>query len=157
MLIQKLRFSGEFLKRGFWLYAWEIKHGERRVYYIGRTGDSSSQFASSPFSRLGQHLDLRPTATANMLLRHLRRLELDPVACAYELFAFGPIFPEQETLAKHREIRDKIAPLESALAEHMRSRGLEVLGIHGSKGIADPEMLAEIISEFQNSSLGNPI
>ena len=76
MRLPHLKFSGAILERGFWLYAWRIENGSREFFYVGRTGDSSSQYAASPFSRLGQHLDIRPNATANMLLRHVRRLKL---------------------------------------------------------------------------------
>ena len=150
MVLQRVKFSGAILQRGFWLYAWEIKFRESKMYYVGRTGDSSSQFAASPFSRLSQHLDVRPTAAANMLLRHLRRLKIDPLDCTFELMAFGPKFPEQETLNKHREIRDQISPLESALADFLKSRGCDVIGTHGSKGVADPTLLAEVLLAFEN-------
>lgn len=148
MRLHKLKFSGAILDRGFWLYAWRIECHEKVFFYVGRTGDSSSQYAASPFSRLSQHLDARPNATANMLLRHVRRLGLDPLQCSFELFAFGPIFSEQPTLELHRKYRDHIAPLESALAEFLRSKGCDVVGNHGSKGKADPKLLAEVQSAF---------
>ena len=89
------RFDGRILQRGFWLYVWIITHEEQEFLYVGRTGDSSSQFASSPFSRIGQHLDLRSNAKGNSLLRNIRRENLDPMACTFELFAVGPLFEEQ--------------------------------------------------------------
>ena len=49
-------FDGALLKRGFWLYVCRIAYGRRSVLYVGRTGDSSSPHASSPFTRIGQHL-----------------------------------------------------------------------------------------------------
>jgi hypothetical protein len=53
----KVYFEGGFLKRGFWLYVWEVTTPRRgRYYYVGRTGDSSSLKAQSPFIRMGQHL-----------------------------------------------------------------------------------------------------
>lgn len=118
------------------------------VYYVGRTGDSSSRFAASPFSRLGQHLDVRAKAPANMLLRQIRKAGLDPLKCKYELVAFGPLFPEQTTLEQHRMYRDRIAPLETALALHMKKRGFCVLGKHGSKGMPEPELLREVERAF---------
>ena len=40
--------DGAMLRRGFWLYVWEITtpNGEK-VLYVGRTGDSSSPNAQS--------------------------------------------------------------------------------------------------------------
>ena len=39
----ELNFNGELLQRGFWLYIWEIKTPKKKhLYYVGRTGDSSS-------------------------------------------------------------------------------------------------------------------
>ena len=50
--LQSLSFSGELLQRGFWLYVWEVTAADgRTVHYVGRTGDSSSPNAQSPFTR----------------------------------------------------------------------------------------------------------
>jgi hypothetical protein len=148
MHVHRVNFSGAILERGFWLYAWRIAAGAEEVYYVRRTGDSSSKYAASPFARLGQHLDVRPKAPANMLLRQIRKAGLDPLKCEYKLMAFGPLFPEQATLEAHRKYRDLIAPLETALAEFMRRRGLRVLGQHGSKGTPEPNLLREIERAF---------
>ncbi|UTV80892.1 hypothetical protein MQE22_12910 [Acidithiobacillus sp. YTS05] len=130
MNLHQISFSGALLERGFWLYVWRVKQNEQTVLYVGRTGDSSSQHASSPFSRLGQHLDVRPTAKANTLLRNIRAAGLDPTAGAYELLAIGPLFPEQTTMEAHRMYRDIVAALESALASHLRKSGHTVIGKH---------------------------
>lgn len=148
MRIHRVDFSGAILERGFWLYAWRIAAGAEEVYYIGRTGDSSSRYAASPFARLGQHLDVRPSAQGNMLLRQIRKAGLDPLKCEFNLVAFGPLFQEQTTLEAHRKYRDLIAPLETALAEFMRERGFRVLGSHGSKGVPDPELLHAVERAF---------
>src|SRR3546814_20432131 len=89
MKVHRISFEGGLLERGFWLYAWLLKCGADQAVYVGRTGDSSSQFAASPFSRLGQHLDVRPSATANMLLRHVQTLGWAPLTCQYEIVEFG--------------------------------------------------------------------
>lgn len=148
----KVSFSGALLERGFWLYVWRVNCGASRiVHYVGRTGDSSSHNAASPFGRLSQHLDMREKATANMLLRHLRRIGIDPLGCHFELFAVGPMFPEQATLDLHRQFRDRIAPLEAALAERLRSCGLEVLGKHPRVSNPDPALLVEIHRVFEQA------
>lgn len=134
MKVLKVSFDGAILQRGFWLYAWRITHKKREVFYVGRTGDSSSRYAASPFSRLSQHLDVRPNATANMLLRHVRKLGFAPLECKYDLVAFGPIFAEQGNLEDHRKYRDRIAPLETALAVLLREANYEVIGKHGASG-----------------------
>lgn len=149
MNLHRASFSGAMLERGFWLYAWRISCGEQQFFYVGRTGDSSSQYAASPFSRLGQHLDIRGKAKGNTLLRHVRTQNLDPFKCAFELVAFGPLFPEQATLALHREFRDQIAPLETSLAQMLRSRGLHVVGTHGVSGSPDPALQAEVERVFK--------
>lgn len=149
MNLHRTSFSGAMLERGFWLYAWRIRCGEQRFFYVGRTGDSSSQYAASPFSRLGQHLDIRINAKANTLLKHVLARKLDPLKCAFELLAFGPLFPEQDTLALHRKFRDQIAPLETSLAQMLRSRGLHVVGAHGVSGSPDPVLQAEVERVFK--------
>jgi hypothetical protein len=148
MRVHRLSFSGAILERGFWLYAWRITCGSQVAFYVGRTGDSSSRFAASPFSRLGQHLDVRPKAAANMLLRHVRKLGFEPLNCNFELVAFGPLFSEQSTLELHRSHRDRIAPLEGALAKLLVSRGFRVVGAHGTKGTPEPALLHAVQEAF---------
>jgi hypothetical protein len=70
--VARLRFEGALLRRGFWLYLWKVHSGARLLVYVGRTGDSSSSFAASPFIRAGRHLDLKEKAKANALVRQLR-------------------------------------------------------------------------------------
>jgi hypothetical protein len=119
MRAHRLEFTGAILERGFWLYVWHVTCARKSFVYVGRTGDSSSRYAASPFNRLGQHLDLRESATANMLKRHIERAGLDPAASKFKLFAVGPIFPEPKGIRLHRMHRDIVAPLEAALARHM--------------------------------------
>jgi hypothetical protein len=66
-----VRFAGGILQRGFWLYVWEVMTQEgKALYYVGRTGDSSSTNAQSPFNRMSQHLGF--AKNSSMLRRHLR-------------------------------------------------------------------------------------
>ena len=60
-----MTFDGHLLNRGFWLYVWRIQGPVSHHVYVGRTGDSSSAHASSPFKRIGQHLDPSPNAKGN--------------------------------------------------------------------------------------------
>lgn len=151
MRIHRVSFDGSLLERGFWLYAWLLKNGVEKAVYVGRTGDSSSQFAASPFSRLSRHLDVRPSATANMLLRQVKKLGWNPFNCQYELVAFGPIFPEQTELDLHRSKRDIIAPLETELASLFRGEGFNVVGSHGKQRPTDKFLSDQIAAAFHKA------
>ena len=141
-----ITFDGRVLNRGFWLYVIDIGTPLGQRLYVGRTGDSSSANASSPFSRIGQHLDLRPRAKGNALARNLLGAGIDPATCSMEMIAVGPIFPEEKEFASHRRIRDQVAALEKGLAQALQERGYTVLGKHSSSVPAEPGKLAEITS-----------
>ncbi|MBL6974731.1 MAG: hypothetical protein ISR64_03275 [Deltaproteobacteria bacterium] len=142
----EMSFDGSLLQRGFWLYVWTVQANDRTVLYVGRTGDSSSPNASSPFRRIGQHLDSRPNAKGNAMARQLKTEGVDPTKCRFEMLAFGPIFPEQETMAEHRVIRDRVAALERKLADHLKGRGHTVIGTHPRKRPLD-EQTTELLDE----------
>ena len=125
-----MSFDGHLLARGFWLYVWDIRGSSSRQLYVGRTGDTSSPNAQSPFCRIGQHLDPRPNAKGNALARQLARAGIDSSTCSFEMTAVGPIFPEQESFEEHKPLRDQMAALERALADRLRDRKYEVLGTH---------------------------
>lgn len=114
--LHELTFPGDMNRRGFWLYVWRIESPIGELLYVGRTGDSSSLNAASPIKRMGQHLDAK--AKGNMLYRHLRCKGIDPETCAkFQLFAYGPLAPEEESRCNHRRQRDKAAALEKRLAD----------------------------------------
>jgi hypothetical protein len=139
-----MRFDGALLGRGFWLYVWRITDGTRSVLYVGRTGDSSSPNASSPFKRIGQHLDTGPNAKSNALARQLKRAGLPPERCTFEMIAAGPLFPEQVDMDRHKVFRDQAGALERALADHLRASGHNVIGSHPPKAPFDKELCAEL-------------
>jgi len=145
MKVHEITFGGSLLERGFWLYVWRISERDKVALYVGRTGDSSSQYAASPFNRLGQHLDIRPTATANTLLRNIQKEGFTPEKCKFELVSVGPLFPEQSTLHLHRKYRDIVAPLERALADHLKKKGYKVLGKHPKAGSFDQTIFRKVI------------
>ncbi|MBS7662637.1 hypothetical protein I0D00_11905 [Pseudomonas lalucatii] len=140
-------FTGKILKRGFWLYVWRISSGEKTVWYVGRTGDSSSANAASPFGRLSQHLDLRPSAKANMLATNLRNSDMIPDECEYNLLTLGPLFPEQSDFEDHKPYRDIVGKLEAELAYTLSQRGLLVLGTHPKRGDFDKTLFTEVLSK----------
>jgi hypothetical protein len=119
-------FNGELLARGFWLYVWDITTPQKRhLYYIGRTGDSSSNNAQSPFNRMGQHLGFN--AKNNVLRRSLESKDVDPEKCAFRLVAHGPILSEAGNSEEHSKSRDRIAAMEKALALALVEAGYEVM------------------------------
>jgi len=143
-----IKFEGRILERGFWLYVWKIFDGTHTVLYVGRTGDNSSPYASSPFGRVGQHLDSRSKAKANSLYRNLRREKLKPMNCSFEMYALGPLYPEQKSWKEHQKYRDVVAPIEAALAVHLGDRGYRVIGNHGSRKALDEKLFRRVTLAF---------
>jgi hypothetical protein len=146
-----MSFDGEILRRGFWIYVWRITEGDKAVLYVGRTGDSSSSNASSPFARIGQHLDSRPKARGNALARQLKHAKIDPLLNKFEMMAVGPIYEEQKSFDDHVPIRDKMAALERGVAEELKRRGYQVVGQHQSKETLDDGLFREVMEFFHDS------
>ena len=147
--LHQLEFDGALLARGFWLYVWEIttKDGGK-VHYVGRTGDSSSLNAQSPFARLSQHLSRN--GKSNALRRNLEEHKLIAEECqAFRLFACGPIFSESHSEVNHRHSRDVIAALEKALADAMCGAGYEMLNKVTCRKPLDPELWREVAGTFR--------
>ena len=147
--LHELSFDGALLARGFWLYVWEIttKNGGK-VHYVGRTGDSSSLNAQSPFARLSQHLGRNEKS--NALRRNLERHQLIAEECwAFRLFACGPILPEIQSEAKHRRSRDIVAALEKALADAMHAAEYVMLNEVACRKPLDPELWRAVVAVFR--------
>lgn len=122
----ELMFQGAILERGFWLYVWDITtEGKNHLYYVGRTGDSSSNNAQSAFNRMGQHLGFNKNS--NVLRPRLESKGIDANRCAFRLVAYGPILDEAKTLEQHRLRRDRVAAMEKALADAMTKAGYMVI------------------------------
>ena len=131
----ELVFDGGLLERGFWLYVWEITTPEgAHLCYVGRTGDSSSMNAQSPFNRMGQHLGFNDKS--NPLRRYLGTEGIEPEKCSFRLVTHGPILEEAKIPSEHRERRDRIGAMEKALAAAMCRIEL------------DTEMFADIRAAF---------
>ncbi len=139
-----MSFDGNVLARGFWLYVWDIRGPSFRRLYVGRTGDSSSPNAQSPFRRIGQHLDPNPNAKGNALGRQLRRADIDPLSCTFEMLAIGPIFPEQDKMEQHVPIRNQVAALERALADFLQRQGYDVPGSHPHPVPPDEQLFTQV-------------
>ena len=145
-----MSFDGSVLKRGFWLYIWRIQSPTKTFFYVGMTGDISSINASSPFDRIGQHLNFRPNAKSNSLARALAKQGVEPSRCDFAMICVGPIFPEQDSRDRHDECRDITAALERDLAQHLKDQGLAVLGTHASKKTPQPELLIEVLEKIRD-------
>ena len=143
----ELNFNGELLQRGFWLYIWEIQTPKKKhLYYVGRTGDSSSINAQSPFNRMGQHLSVKNKG--NVLRRHLEGKNIDPETCSFRLIAHGPILKETNNKDEHRKRRDSIASMEKALADEMAATGYNVINTVNSRTKLNVAKFASVRAAF---------
>ncbi len=137
------QFDGSLLRRGFWVYVVEIASMSRKHYYVGRTGDTSSPFASSLFDRLSAHLNQKPSAKGNSLYKRFLTSLIAPNV--YRVICNGPQFEQQVNMASHRPLRDQMAALESHVAELLRSRRYSVIGAHPRARPADAALLERVL------------
>ena len=103
-----------------------IHTDKEKLFYVGRTGDSSSPNAAAPYARFGQHLG--SNKNANALRRNLEKLGLclDDIR-AYDFVFYGPIFPETKDCKVYNPRRDSVAALEKQLAESLTKADYTVL------------------------------
>lgn len=142
-----VEFEGGLLERGFWLYVWEIKTpGGKLVYYVGRTGDSSSPHAQAPFNRMSQHLGF--AEASNTLRKQLKGRKLTPEKCSFRLVAHGPVLPEGSGMVEHRKQRDIIAGVEKELADAMNEAGYDVLNEVHSRKPLDQKLWLQVKKAF---------
>lgn len=135
------------IQRGFWLYVWRIASPAGELLYVGRTGDSSSANAASPFTRMGQHLSTNPRQ--NMVRKRLEGRGVSPETCtSFDLIAHGPIFDETKDWQTHKERRDVVAALEKELAESLKLSGYEVLNEVKSRHDLDVRRWATVREAF---------
>ena len=146
--IETLKFNGAMTERGFWLYVWKIASPKGELLYVGRTGDSSSPNASSPFARMGQHFGKNEKAAA--IINHLKKKKVVPKECGeFELVAYGPLFPEVEDMGNHRAPRDKVAALEKKLADALRCGEYQVMNTVHSKKNLERDLWQEVREAFK--------
>jgi len=139
-----MSFQGEILERGFWIYVWEIKCNDKSYIYIGRTGDSSSPNAASPFNRIGQHLNFKENAKGNSLAKRLTEVGVNPSISTFRMQAIGPLYPEQESFEKHCHYRDRMATIEFEVAKCLSSKGFNVIGQHHKGSHVEETILSDI-------------
>ena len=147
MPMHTAQIPAELLQRGFWLYVWEIEtNNETKVFYVGRTGDSSSSHASAPYSRMSQHLG--KNQNNNTLKRHLDKKGLK--AKEFFLHAYGPIFPEENIFEEHKAKVDVVAAYEKELCDLLKNKlGLEVLNTVNCNKVLDKDGWAPIEIAFK--------
>lgn len=143
---EQVSFTGKVLQRGFWLYVWEISTSTKVLYYVGRTGDSSSPKAQSPFNRMCEHLSLNERS--NVLRRLLHAQGIDPEKCNFRLVAYGPILSEAADFEDHRPLRDVIAALEKALATALTEAGYDVINKVHCRISLDENLFSKVRSVF---------
>lgn len=145
--VSRATFGGAILKRGFWLYLVEVVSSSgRRAVYVGRTGDTSSPYAASLFTRIAGHLNDRKSAKANSLLKRLIEHDLACTDCSYRLVGIGPVFDQQANMEQHKPLRDEMAGLERAVADYLREQGHDVLGDHPKPRMVDAALLATVLN-----------
>ncbi len=147
----KLSLPGAMLARGFWLYVWEVTTATGELWlYVGRTGDSSSPNAQSPFSRLSQHLSRNPKS--NALRRNLMNAGVDADTCtSFDLYCYGPILEECATMELHRPARDTIAGLEKGLRDALHRARYRVLNEVKSRHPIDGALMRRAIKAFSTT------
>lgn len=145
--LQSLEFSGSLLKRGFWLYVWEIDcGGGRKVHYVGKTGDKSSGVSQSAFDRLSKHLG--SNKHNNALRRHLAAHSVDAEQCHFRFWSLGPLHFGEIT-SSHATLCDTTSALECALAREMREAGYTVLNEVKCRQSLDEHMFGQVRQIFR--------
>jgi hypothetical protein len=147
--VHVMSFEGQLLARGFWVYVWRVSHPKGVCFYVGQTGDAGYAKAQSPFNRVGSHLDLRETAKANTLAKQLNARGVDPLSCAFELVAVGPIHPEQSCKDDHTPCWNDVVAAERQLAELLQQRGYDVIGKNYYKATGNPVIVEQLLDIFR--------
>ncbi len=144
----KLVIPVALLERGFWLYVWRVEApGGKFFYYVGRTGDNSSPYATPPYQRMGQHLGHQKSQ--NALRKHLLERDIKPEDCrAFHLIAHGPLFPQAEDMEAHKKPRDIVAALEKALADALKEAGYEVMNTLRCRKPLDVDLFTSVQTAF---------
>ena len=144
----EVAFDGQILRRGFWVYVVEVTSANGRFISVGRTGDTSSPHAGSLFTRITTHLNQSKNAKGNSLLKCLVAQQLECVDCSYRFIGLGPIFEQQSSMELHCPLRDQMAALERAVADHLRGKGYHVVGDHPRSGAVPSELLTAVLEEL---------
>lgn len=94
-----MSFDGAMLRRGFWLYVWEITSEDGlTVYYLGTTAGKYSRVAKSAHTTAAFQLGRGTNNDA--LRRHLERVGVGAETSHFRFHAYGPRF-SASPLRKH--------------------------------------------------------
>jgi hypothetical protein len=142
-----LTLPAAMLERGFWLYVWRVEAPAGEYLYVGRTGDTSTPYATPPYQRMGQHLGHQKNQ--NALRKYLESNGIEPERChAFHLIAHGPLFPQAQDMASHLAPRDIVAALEKALAEALTAAGYDVMNTVYCRKPLDARLFAKVQAAF---------
>lgn len=144
-----VELDGGMLRRGFWLYVWEITTPDgEKVLYVGRTGDNSSPYAQSLFNRLGQNLGR--LANASMVRNNLEKRGIDPARCRFRMVGHGPIFDEvpDKDFEAHKPLRNEVGAIEKQLADDLKAAGYDVMNEVRWKAPLDQELYEPVRAAF---------
>jgi len=143
----EILLEGGTLRRGFWLYVWEVTTPDnQKLLYVGRTGDISSPKASSPFNRMGQHLG--SVEANNMLRTHLGKRDMSPEDCCFRFVAHGPILNEATDWEGHVPRRDIVGGLEQKLEQELSQAGWDVMNTVTGRFALDEQLWKDILPVF---------
>jgi len=67
----RIELPGAQFRRAYLLYMIEIRHGKKRYFYVGQTGDNNYVTARPAFRRLSGHLDDIGQSTQNQVYRYI--------------------------------------------------------------------------------------
>ena len=120
----EVRFDGGILRRGFWLYVWEITPPQGRVSVLRGTYRDARPPTRNRHST-GWASISGFTNNGNMLRQHLLKQQVEPERCRFRLIALGPLEAESKASVRHEhdQRRDVMAAMEKALAELIAAAG----------------------------------
>jgi hypothetical protein len=150
MKTSQMAFDGALLVRGYWIYTIMLYHKSGKVtFYVGRTGDEAFRkaAAASPFQRIGEHLNYRPSAKPNTVKNCLKPNKFPEYRI--RIFATGPLFPKQKDSDSHIRCRDKTKALEKSVADYFISKKYDVRGNHYNSDAKDPELAKKVIKALE--------
>ncbi len=124
----------------------DYQKGADQYLYVGRTGDSSSPNACSPFSRMSAHLGTNKNS--NTLTKHLDKRGLDRLVCSFRLISVGPILKEVSDMDAHRPSRDAVAAMEKQLQWDLIHSGYEVLNKVNCNAVLDKASYQKVAGSF---------
>ncbi len=140
-----MTFDGSLLERGFWLYVWDIRQNDDRYLYVGRTGDSSSANAASPFNRIGQHLDFRANAKATRSVNNSAGEIYNLPNAHSKCSRLDQSFPNRTHSTCTNPYAIPLVRSKLLWLTNLVKRGYNVIGIHGRRIRQDADLWADVL------------